>query len=67
MSATEENLVGGAPQNDEQKLLLSEDEQRVLEMYDKLQELQLEIALLQAQKSFTLGRYFFTWMSMMVY
>lgn len=29
--------------------LLSEDEKRVLEIYDRLEELQLEVALLRAQ------------------
>lgn len=33
-------------------LLLSDDEQRVLELYDRLQQLQLEIALITAQKEY---------------
>ncbi|KAF3012813.1 hypothetical protein E8E14_008023 [Neopestalotiopsis sp. 37M] len=33
-------------------LLLSEDEKRVLELYDRLQQLQLEIALITAQKNY---------------
>jgi hypothetical protein len=35
----------------EDLLLLSEDERRVLELYDRLQQLQLEIALITAQKN----------------
>ena len=37
----------------EKTLPLSEDETRVLELYDKLQRLQLEIALITAQKNYT--------------
>lgn len=37
-------------------LVLSDREKRVLELYDKLQQLQLEIALLNAQKSYVPGR-----------
>lgn len=33
-------------------LLLSEDERQVLELYDRLQQLQLEIALITAQKNY---------------
>lgn len=33
-------------------LLLSNDEKHVLELHDRLQELQLEIALLTAQKNY---------------
>lgn len=39
----------------EPQLPLSEDERRVLELYDKLQQLQLEIAILNAQKSHQSG------------
>lgn len=35
--------------------LLSEDEKRVLEIYDRLEELQLEIALLKAQTVLSQG------------
>lgn len=37
----------------ETTLPLSKDETRVLELYDKLQRLQLEIALITAQKNYT--------------
>lgn len=37
-------------------LLLSDDEQRVLELYDRLQQLQLEIALITAQKEYEPSR-----------
>ena len=33
-------------------LLLSDDEKRILELHDRLQQLQLEIALLTAQKNY---------------
>lgn len=36
-------------------LPLSQDEKRVLELYDKLQQLQLEIALITARKDYTPG------------
>ena len=32
--------------------IFSQDEQRVLELYDRLQELQVEIALIKAQHAF---------------
>lgn len=35
----------------ESRLPLSEDETRVLELYDKLQELRLEIAIINAQQA----------------
>lgn len=36
----------------EPQLPLSEDERRVLELYDKLQQIELEIAILNAQKAY---------------
>jgi hypothetical protein len=36
--------------------LMTEDEKRVLELYDRLEELQLEIALLKAQGVLSQGR-----------
>jgi hypothetical protein len=39
-------------------LLLSDNEKRVLELYDKLQQLQLEVALLTAQKNYVPGMFF---------
>ncbi|ETS86914.1 hypothetical protein PFICI_00742 [Pestalotiopsis fici W106-1] len=41
------------PARTENSLPLSEDEKRVLELYDRLQQLQLEIALITAQKNYT--------------
>jgi len=38
--------------------LLTEDEKRILEVYDRLEELQLEIALLKAQGVLSLGELF---------
>ena len=38
-------------------LLLSEDETRILDMYDRLKDLQLEIALLRARHEHIPGRY----------
>lgn len=38
--------------SDPMPLLLSDDEKRVLELYDRLQQLQLETALLTAQKNY---------------
>ncbi|KAH8204225.1 hypothetical protein TruAng_001645 [Truncatella angustata] len=44
-------MEGNTPDGPQQKsLLLSDDEKRVLELYDRLQQLQLEIALITAQK-----------------
>lgn len=37
---------------DDGQLPLSEDEERVLALFDRLQELQLEIALLRAQRDY---------------
>jgi hypothetical protein len=37
--------------------LMTEDEQRVLEVYDRLEELQLEIALLKAQGLLSQGKF----------
>lgn len=37
------------------KLLLSDQEKRVLELYDQLQQLQLEIALMNAHNSYVPG------------
>lgn len=37
--------------------LLSEDEKRVLEIYDRLEELQLEVALLKAQGVLSQGTF----------
>ncbi|KAK9416922.1 putative Centromere protein H (CENP-H)-domain-containing protein [Seiridium unicorne] len=45
-----EDTTSEVPQAD--ALLLSDDEKRVLELYDKLQQLQLEIALITAQKNY---------------
>ncbi|KAK6066477.1 hypothetical protein SCUP234_03983 [Seiridium cupressi] len=45
-----EDTPSEVPQAD--ALLLSDDEKRVLELYDKLQQLQLEIALITAQKNY---------------
>lgn len=36
-------------------LLLSVDEKRVLQLYDRLQQLQLELALLTSQKNYVPG------------
>ena len=38
--------------------LLTEDEKRILEVYDRLEELQLEVALLKAQGVLSLGELF---------
>jgi hypothetical protein len=38
-------------------LLLSDDEKRVLELYDRLQQLQLEVAMLTSQKNFVPGKF----------
>ncbi|KAI1872990.1 uncharacterized protein JN550_003864 [Neoarthrinium moseri] len=46
---------GAAEEHKPSQLLLSEDEGRVLELYDRLQHLQLEIALITAQKNFEPG------------
>lgn len=37
------------------ELLLSDQEKRVLELYDRLQQLQLEIALINAHNSYVPG------------
>jgi hypothetical protein len=37
--------------------LMTEDEKRILEVYDRLEELQLEIALLKAQGVFNQGKH----------
>jgi chaperonin cofactor prefoldin len=39
------------------QLVLSDSEKRVLELYDRLQQLQLEIALLTAQKDHSQGKF----------
>lgn len=39
----------------EQQLPLSVDERQVLELYDKLQHIQLEIAILRAQRAYESG------------
>jgi len=39
--------------------LINEDEKRVLEVYDRLESLQLEIALLRAQGVLSKGAYYF--------
>ena len=39
----------------EPQLPLSEDERLVLELYDKLQQIQLEIAIVDAQKAYQSG------------
>lgn len=40
----------------ESRLPLSDDEQRALELYDRLQELRLEIAIINAQQSLPTGK-----------
>lgn len=49
MSEVDEPMTG--VDGGESRLLLSEDETRVLELYDKLQELRLEIAIINAQQA----------------
>jgi hypothetical protein len=41
----------------ESRPLLTEDEKRILEVYDRLEELQLEIALLKAQGVLSQGEW----------
>ena len=43
----------------ESRPLLTEEETRILEVYDRLEELQLEIALLKAQGVLSQGDWFF--------
>jgi hypothetical protein len=38
-------------------LPISEDEAKILELYDRIQELRLEIAIINAQKSHQLGQF----------
>lgn len=45
---------------DSKTLLLTPDEKRVLEIYDRLEELQLEIALLKAQGILSQGESYMT-------
>lgn len=40
-------------------LPISEDEERILALYDRIQELRLEIAIINAQQSHQPGRVFF--------
>ncbi|KAK1250232.1 hypothetical protein MKX08_010235 [Trichoderma sp. CBMAI-0020] len=56
MSEVDEPMTGA--DGGESRLPLSEDETRVLELYDKLQELRLEIAIINAQQAVlaSLGR-----------
>ncbi|KAM0514859.1 hypothetical protein ACHAPE_006535 [Trichoderma viride] len=54
MSEVDEPMTG--VDGGESRLPLSEDETRVLELYDKLQELRLEIAIINAQQAASLGR-----------
>lgn len=49
MSEVDEPMTG--VDGGEPRLPLSEDETRVLELYDKLQELRLEIAIINAQQA----------------
>lgn len=49
MSEVDETMTG--VDGGESRLPLSEDEAKVLEMYDKLQELRLEIAIINAQQA----------------
>lgn len=49
MSEVDEPMTG--VDGGESRLPLSEDETRVLELYDKLQELRLEIAIINAQQA----------------
>lgn len=53
MSEVDEAMTG--VDGGESHLPLSEDETRVLELYDKLQELRLEIAIINAQQTGTKG------------
>lgn len=48
-----ENAQPQGPQSE--TLRLSEDEKKILDLYDRLQKLQLEIALITAQKSYLPG------------
>jgi hypothetical protein len=49
MSEVDEAMTG--VDGGESRLPLSEDETKVLELYDKLQELRLEIAIINAQQA----------------
>jgi hypothetical protein len=52
MNASRDQLMADAgDENDESRLPLSQDEEKVLELYDKLRELQLEIAIINAQNA----------------
>lgn len=54
MDDQEDERMGEGDVVEEQQsetLLLSDDERRVLELYDKLQQLQLEVAIINAQSS----------------
>ena len=52
MDTSAERQNASATMPDDELLPLSEDEQRILALYDRLQELQLEISLLKAQQVF---------------
>lgn len=45
------DVQGASSSDDVGPLLLSDSERKLLELYDRLQELQLEIALLKAQQN----------------
>lgn len=49
MSEVDEPMTGA--DGGESRLPLSEDETKVLELYDRLQELRLEIAIINAQQA----------------
>jgi hypothetical protein len=57
MEAQDESMMDQDEPRDEvdARLPLSEDEQRVLDLYDQLQQLRLEIAIINAQTSYQPG------------
>jgi hypothetical protein len=56
MSASrDQSMAEAGDEQDESRLPLSQDEERVLQLYDRLRELQLEIAIINAQNAHPTG------------
>lgn len=57
MSASQADEMEGIEFENQHQPLMSEDEKRVLKLYDRLEELQLEIALLKAYDKISQGTF----------